>query len=61
VGVEPGDGAASAVANVFWIGEVVAFVFVDEELGFDAKCFDGVPEFVGLWRWTFAVAITNKD
>jgi hypothetical protein len=34
--VEPGDGAADAVALVVGFDEVVAFVFVDDELGFDA-------------------------
>jgi hypothetical protein len=36
VGVEPGEGAFDYVAAVFGIGEHVAFVFVDDELGFDA-------------------------
>jgi hypothetical protein len=37
--VEPGYGAADAIAEVFGLGEVVAFVFVNDELGFDAKGF----------------------
>jgi hypothetical protein len=36
MGVEPGDGAADAVALVVGLHEEVAFVFVDDELGFDA-------------------------
>jgi hypothetical protein len=39
VRVEPGYGAADAIAEVFGLGEVVAFVFVNDELGFDAKGF----------------------
>jgi hypothetical protein len=36
MGVEPGNGAADAVALVVGLHEVVAFVFVDDELGFDS-------------------------
>jgi hypothetical protein len=34
--VEPGQGALGAVAVVGWFGEVVAFVFVDDQSGFYA-------------------------
>ena len=59
VGVEPGDGAGDAVAIVGGLGEVVAFVFVDDERGFDALRFQRVPEFVGLRRRAFAVAVAD--
>ena len=58
--IEPGYGAADAVSLVGGIDEHVAFVFVDDQLGFDAERFQGVPEFVGLrasdsrlteWPW----------
>lgn len=48
MGVEPGYGAADAVALVGGVDEHVAFVFVDDQLGFDAESFQGVPEFVRL-------------
>ena len=59
--IEPGDGAAGAVALVGGLGKVVAFVFVDDELGFDAESFQSVPEFVGLWGGAFAIAVTDDD
>ncbi len=61
MGIEPGDGAAGAVALVGGLGEVVAFVLVDDELGFDAESFQGVPEFVGLRGGAFAVAVADDD
>jgi hypothetical protein len=61
MGVEPGDGAADALALVLRLDEHMAFVFEDHQLRFNAKRFQGVPEFVGLRRGTFAVAaITAK-
>jgi len=39
VRVEPGYGAADAVAAMFWLHEHVAFVFVDYTLRFDAQSF----------------------
>ena len=39
VGVEPGYGAADAVAAMFGLDEHVAFVFVDYQLGFDIQRF----------------------
>jgi len=48
VGVEPGDGAGDAVAIVGGLGEVMAFVLVDDERGLDALRFERMPEFVGL-------------
>ncbi len=59
--VEPGDGAAGAVPLVGRLGEVVAFVFVDDELGFDAESFERVPELVGLRGGAFAVAVADDD
>src|SRR5713226_6791129 len=59
--VEPGDGAADTVALVSGADEHVAFVFVDDQLGFDAESFEGVPEFVGLRRGAFAVAVADDD
>ena len=59
--IEPSDGTAGAVALVGGLGEVVAFVFVDDELGFDAESFERVPEFVGLRRGAFAVAVADDD
>jgi hypothetical protein len=35
VSVEPGYGAADAVAAMFGLDEHVAFVFIDDQLGFD--------------------------
>jgi len=61
VGVEPVDGADDAVAVVLGLDEHVAFVVVDDELGFDAEGFEGVPEFVGLRGGTFGVAIADED
>ena len=46
---------------VLGVGEHVAFVFVDYELGFDAERFEGVPEFVGLRGGDFAVAVADED
>src|SRR5436853_3226155 len=59
MGVEPGDGAADAVALVLGADEQVAFVLVDHELGFDAKSFQGVPEFVRLRRGAFPVTVAD--
>ena len=59
--VEPGNGAADAVALVVGFHEVVAFVFVDDELGLDAQRFEGVPEFVGLGGGAFAVTVADDD
>ena len=39
----------------------MAFVFEDHQLCFNTKRFQGVPEFVGLRRGTFAVAVANDD
>jgi len=39
VPIEPRYGSKDAIALVGWIYEVVAFVFVDDELGFDAEGF----------------------
>ena len=50
VGIEPGDGAADAVALVLGLHEVVAFVFVDDELGFDANSFEGVRAALQVWK-----------
>ena len=61
MGVEPGEGAFDDVAAVFGAREHVAFVFVDDELGFDAERFEGVPEFVGLRGGDFAVAIADEN
>src|SRR5580658_7407893 len=61
MGVEPGQGAFDDIAAMLWVGEHVAFVFVDYELGFDAERFEGVPEFVGLRGGDFAVAVADKD
>ena len=61
VGVEPSDGAADAVAAMFRLDEHVAFVFVDDELGFDVQRFQRVPEFVGLRRRAFAVTIADDN
>jgi len=41
------------------IGEDVAFALVDDELGFDAEGFEGVPEFVGLRGGNFAIAVAD--
>src|ERR1700740_797787 len=59
MGVKPGDDTADAVALVLGIREVVAFVFVDDELGFHAESLQGMPEFVGLRRRAFAVAVAD--
>src|SRR5882724_2464801 len=59
--IEPGDGAAGAVALVGGLRKVVAFAFVDDEPGFDAESFQGVPEFVGLRGGAFAVAVADDD
>jgi hypothetical protein len=59
MGVKPGDGAACAVALVLRLHEHVAFVFVEDELGFNAESFEAVPEFVGLRRGAFAVAVAD--
>jgi hypothetical protein len=32
-----------------------------DKLCFDAECFEGVPEFVGLRRGTFAITIAKDD
>src|SRR6476661_8999972 len=61
VGVEPGQGALDYIATMLGAGEHVALVFVDDELGFDAQCFEGVPEFVGLRSGNFAVAVADED
>jgi hypothetical protein len=61
VRVEPSDGAGDAIAIVGGLSEVVAFVFVDDERRFDALRFQRVPEFVGLWRRAFAVAVPNQN
>ena len=39
VGVEPSEGALDYVAAVLGAGEHMAFVFVDNELSFDAERF----------------------
>ena len=59
--VEPRDGAAHYIFKVLGLRENVAFVFVDDELGFDAESFEGVPEFVGLRGGAFAVAIADHN
>jgi len=61
VGVEPRYRAGNAIALVGWLGEFVAFVFVDDQGSFDAKCLEGVPEFVGLRRRAFAVTVAYQD
>ena len=59
MGVEPREGALDDVALVLGVGEKVAFVLVDDELGFDPEGLEGVPEFVGLRRGALAVAIAD--
>src|SRR5438552_7165132 len=41
--------------------EHMPFVFVNDELGFDAESFQCVPEFVRLRRRTFAIAVADDD
>jgi len=50
-GREPCDGAAGAVALVGGLGEVVAFVLVDDELGFDAESFSGRARIRRIAEW----------
>ena len=59
--VEPSDGAANAILLVLGLDEHVAFMFVDDQLGFDAQRFEGVPEFVGLRGGAFAVAVAHDQ
>src|ERR1700726_736310 len=59
MGVEPGYAAADAVAAMFGLHEHVAFVFVNYQLRFYAESLEGVPEFVGLRRRAFAVAVAD--
>src|SRR5437667_9645128 len=61
VRVKPGDRPADAMAAVFWLDEVVAVVFVNDELRFEVKPFQRVPEFVRLRRGAFTVAIADDD
>jgi hypothetical protein len=61
MGIEPGDSAADTIPLVVGFHEVVAFVFVDDELGFNAQRFEGVPEFVGLGGGAFAVTVADDD
>ena len=61
VAVEPSQGAFDYVAAVFGAGEHMAFVFVDDELGFDAERFERVPEFVGLRGGNFAVTVADEN
>ena len=44
-----------------WICEAVAFVGVDDELGFDAFGAEGVPEFEALGGGALAVAVAYDD
>src|SRR2546428_6310307 len=61
VRVKPGDSAANAVALVLGFGEVMALVFVNDQLRFNSERFERVPEFVGLRRGTLAIAVANDD
>jgi len=61
VGVEPGQGADDDVALVLGIGEEVAFVLINHELGLDAERLERVPEFVGLRGGNFAIAIADQN
>jgi len=61
VRVKPGDSAADAVALVLGFDEVMALVFVNDELRFDAERFQRVPKFVGLRRGALAVAVADDD
>src|ERR1700683_905810 len=54
---EPVHCPLNHVAAVRWIGEFVAFVWINDELRRHARRFQRVPEFVGLRRRAFPVAI----
>src|SRR6204780_4673167 len=55
--IEPAHGPLNHVAAVRWIGEFMAFVWINDELGGHTRRFQRVPEFVGLRRRAFPVAI----
>src|SRR5436305_9832490 len=59
--VEPPHQPPRYVPLMFLLCDAVAFVWVDDELRFDADSLQRVPELEGLWRGTFAVAFTDQD
>ena len=58
---EPADIALVAVADVLGVAEAVAFVRVDDELGFDAEIAQRVPELEGLRSRALAVTVADDD
>jgi len=59
--VEPLEDAVVAVLDVGRVAEAVAFVGVDDELGFDAQIAESVPELEALRGRTLAVAVADDD
>jgi hypothetical protein len=47
--------ALDEIAAMPGIFEHLAFVLIDDKLGFDTQHFHGVPEFVGLRRQNFVI------
>src|SRR5580693_3417100 len=44
-----------------WVCEAVAFIGIDDELGFDAFGAESVPELEALWGWALAVSVAYDD
>src|SRR5437588_3125173 len=59
--VEPGDGLIETVGLVFGFNEEMPFAGIDDELGRHAQRLERVPEFIGLRRGAFGIALPDND
>ena len=58
---EPVDSSVKHIAPIGRVGKTMALVRVDNQLRRNAEITKGVPEFEGLWRRTFPVAVADES
>src|SRR5262249_30240978 len=58
---EPGDSLIQSIGLALWLDKEMAFGRVNDQLRGHAQGPERVPEFVGLRRWTFRIALANDD
>jgi len=59
--VKPSNGAIDNIPVVRWSCEHMAFVGIKHQLRGHPRRLQRMPEFVRLWRRTFAVAIADNQ